>query len=163
MPKIGKIAFFGPKNHPKKVSSATWTGVFRPPPVECLRSENLLTLIFVLNMGFFGRFFFVRFCCSFCFLPRFDLPLFLVFIFFFMMCCCWLFYCGVVNPPIRGDFFVMEIYFILGVQYGMGGGGRWNIWYSSLEVWTCFQNLPSFLQLLLVSLFSPSSFLEAFL
>ena len=44
--KIEKITFFGPKNHPLKVSSATWTGVFRPPPVECLRSENLLTLIF---------------------------------------------------------------------------------------------------------------------
>ena len=52
MPKIKKIAFFGPKNHLLKVSSATWTGVFRPPPVECLRSENLLTLICV---GAWGR------------------------------------------------------------------------------------------------------------
>ena len=26
--KMPKIPFFGPKNHPLKVSSATWTGVF---------------------------------------------------------------------------------------------------------------------------------------
>ena len=43
--KTERITFWGPKNHPRKVSSATWAGIFRPPPVECLRSENLLTLI----------------------------------------------------------------------------------------------------------------------
>ena len=62
LPKIEKIAFFGPKNHLLKVSSATWTGVFRPPPVECLRSENLLTLIFVLKRGHFADYFCVSFC-----------------------------------------------------------------------------------------------------
>ena len=40
MPKIEKIPIFGPKKHPLKVSSATWTGVFCPPHVECFRSET---------------------------------------------------------------------------------------------------------------------------
>merc|ERR1711973_819285 len=64
VPKIEKIPFFGPKNHPLKVSSATWTGVFRQTPVECLRSENLLTLIFVLKRGRIAGNFFVSFRCS---------------------------------------------------------------------------------------------------
>ena len=71
VPKIEKIAFFGPKNHPLKVSSATWTGVFRQPPVECLRSENLLTLIFVLKRGRIAGYFFVSFRCSIIFLLAF--------------------------------------------------------------------------------------------
>ena len=43
-PKIEKNAFFGPKNHPLKVSNSTMTGVFFPPPVECFRSETSSSL-----------------------------------------------------------------------------------------------------------------------
>ena len=57
----------------------------------------------------------------------------------------------VVDPPIRGDF-VLEIYFILAPQHGLGA--------SSFEYSVLF--FGSMLQLFLVSLFSPSSFLEAF-
>ena len=57
LPKNGKITFFGPQNHPLKVSSATWTGIFRQPPSEWFRSEILLTLIFVLKRGHFTDYF----------------------------------------------------------------------------------------------------------
>jgi len=76
LPKIEKIPFFGPKNHLLKVSSATWTGVFRQPPVECLRSENLLTLIFVLKRGVLAEYFSVSFCCRIIFLLAFAVGLF---------------------------------------------------------------------------------------
>ena len=70
LPKIGKIAFLRPKNHPLKVSSATWAGVFSPPPVEWFRSETAPHLDFFFlvvwapcailedqrNLVFVGRF-----------------------------------------------------------------------------------------------------------
>ena len=40
LPKNQKNAFFRTKKHLLKLSSATWTGVFCPPPVECLRSQK---------------------------------------------------------------------------------------------------------------------------
>ena len=91
VPKIEKIPFFGPQNHPLKVSSATWTGVFRQPPVECLRSENLLTLIFVLKRGRFTDYFFVSFCCRFFFFASFCCSIifvlaFAVVLFFVSIC-----------------------------------------------------------------------------
>ena len=64
--------------------------------------------------------------------------------------------------PHPGGFFVVEIYFILWPQHGLGGRMAWI--FDTL-LWTYgpgFHNLPSFLQLSLVSLFSSSSFLEAF-
>ena len=71
---------------------------------------------------------------------------------FIIFCCCGWFYC-MVYPPIRGDFLYWKYTLFWDRSRGWGAG--------SLEYLLLF--FGSMLQLLLVSLFSPSSFLEAFL
>ena len=69
-----------------------------------------------------------------------------------IFCCCGWFYC-IVNPPIRGDFLWWKytLFWDRSMGWGAGSDEYLLLFFGSMR------------QLFLVSLFSPSSFLEAFL